>query len=35
MTTGIVFALKAANVKPLKASLEAMDIMEHATGTCG
>ena len=27
--------LKAANVKPLKASLVAMDIMEIACGICG
>ena len=27
-TTGIFFALKAANVKPPKASLDAMDIMK-------
>ena len=27
-TTGIFYALRAANVKPLKASLDAMDIMK-------
>ena len=32
-TTGIFFALKAANVKPPKASLDAMDIMKLASGT--
>ena len=34
-TTGIFFALKAANVKPPKASLDAMDIMKLAGGICG
>ena len=34
-TTGIFFALKVANVKPPKASLDAMDIMKVATGICG
>ena len=34
-TTGIFFALKAANVKPLKASLDAMDIMKLVSGICG
>ena len=34
-TTGIFFALKAANVKPPKASLYAMDIMKLASGICG
>ena len=33
--TGIFFALKAANVKPPKASLDAMNIMKHAGGICG
>ena len=33
--TGIFFALKAANVKPPKASLDAMDIMKLAGGICG
>ena len=31
-TTGILFALKAANVKPPKASLDSMDIMKLASG---
>ena len=34
-TTGILFALKAANVKPPKASLDSMDIMKLASGICG
>ena len=34
-TTGIFFALKAANVKPPKASLDAMDILKLAGGICG
>ena len=34
-TTGIFFTLKAANVKPPKASLDAMDIMKLAIGICG
>ena len=34
-TTGIFFALKAANVKLPKASLDAMDIMKLAGGICG
>ena len=33
--TGMFFALKAANVKPPKASLDAMDIMKLAGGICG
>ena len=33
--TGIFFRLKAANVKPTKASLDAMDIMKLAGGICG
>ena len=33
--TGIFFSLKAANVKPPKASLETMDIMKLAVGICG
>ena len=33
--TGIFFGLKAANVKPPKASLVAMDIMKLAGGICG
>ena len=31
-TTGIFYILKAANVKPPKASLDAMDIMKLAGG---
>ena len=31
-TTGIFFALKAANLKPPKASLDVMDIMKLADG---
>ena len=34
-TTGMFFALKATNVKPPKASLNAMGIMRFAGGTCG
>ena len=34
-TTGIFFALKAANVKPPKASLDAMDIIKFTGGICG
>ena len=35
-TTGIFYALKSANVKPPKASLDAMDIMKLAGGiVCG
>ena len=36
-TTGIfyVYVLKAAGMKPLKASLDAMDIMRLAGGTVG
>ena len=34
-TTGIYFALKAANVKPPKASLDAMDIIKLTGGICG
>ena len=33
--TGIFFALKAANVKPPKASLDAMGIMKPTGGICG
>ena len=33
-TTGICFPLKAANVKPPKAFLDAMDIMKLASGIC-
>ena len=34
-TTKIFFALKAADVKPPKASLDAMDIMKLLGGICG
>ena len=34
-TTGIFLALKAANIKPPKASLDAMDIMKLAGGIYG
>ena len=34
-TTGIFFALKAANVRPPKASLDVMDIIKLAGGICG
>ena len=34
-TTGIFYALKAANVKPPKASMDTMDIMKRAGGVCG
>ena len=34
-TTGIFFALKAANVRLPKANLDAMDIMKLAGGICG
>ena len=34
-TTGIFFALKAANVRPPKTSLDAMDIMKLAGGIYG
>ena len=34
-TTGILFALKAANVRPPKAFLDAMDIMKLAGGIFG
>ena len=32
---GILFGLKAANVKPPKASLGAMDILKLTGGICG
>ena len=32
---GIFYGLKAANVKPSKASLDAMDILKLAGGICG
>ena len=35
VATGIFFTLKAANVKPPKASLGAMDIMKLAGGISG
>ena len=34
-TTAVFFALKAANGKQPKASLDAMDIMKLACGICG
>ena len=34
-TIGIFYVLKAANVKPSKAFLDAMDIMKLAGGICG
>ena len=34
-TTGIFYVLKAANVKPLKVSLNAMDIMKIARRIVG
>ena len=34
-TTGIFYALKAANAKPPKASMDAMYIMKLAGGICG
>ena len=34
-TTGIFYALKAANLKPPKASLDAMGIMKLAGGIVG
>ena len=34
-TTGIFFVLKAANLKPPKASLDVMDIMKLADGIWG
>ena len=33
--TGIFFELKALNVKPPKASLDAMDILKLTGGICG
>ena len=32
---GIFFGLKAANLKPPKASLDAMDLLKLAGGICG
>ena len=34
-TTGIFYVIKADNIKPPKASLNAMDIMKLAGGTVG
>ena len=34
-TTGIFYALKVANIKPPKASLDAVDIMKLAGGIVG
>ena len=34
-TTGIFYVVKAADVKPPKASLDAMDIMKLASGIVG
>ena len=34
-TTVIFYALKVANLKPPKASMDAMDIMKLAGGICG
>ena len=33
--TGIFFRLKAANIKPPKASLDAMNIIKRTGGICG
>ena len=33
-TTGIFYALKAANVKPPNGSMDSMDIMKLAGGIC-
>ena len=33
--TGMFFGLKAAKVKPPKASIDAMDILKLAGGICG
>ena len=35
ITTSIFFELKAANIKPPKASLDAIDIIKLAGGICG
>ena len=32
---GIFFGLKVANLKPLKPSLDAMDLLKLTGGTCG
>ena len=34
-TVGIFFGLKVANVKPPKASMDAMDILKLTGGICG
>ena len=34
-TTRIFLALKAANVKPPKASVDVMDVVKLASGICG
>ena len=34
-TTGIFFALKVANVRPPKVTLDIMDIIKLAGGICG
>ena len=34
-TAGIFFGLKATNLKPPKASLDAMDILKLTGGICG
>ena len=33
-TTGLLFVLKAANIKPPEASLDVIDIIKLAGGTC-
>lgn len=33
-STGIFFALKTTNLKPLKASIDAMNIMKYFDGIC-
>ena len=35
MATGIFYGLKATNVKPPKASLDALDILKLTGGICG
>lgn len=35
MTTGILFALKIANIKSPKAFLDVMEVMKLALGICG
>ena len=34
-TTGMLFALKTANLKPPKASIDAMNVIKLAGGICG